>query len=174
MLAAQGNYWGTKKDIGPNRSSKGTPQIDIVFEITHIAGNGEWNPIATFNRTVRIYLSDKAWEQSVKKLESLQFNGDFDHPDITSDGLELTCEHETYNGKQQERWELVSWSGSKERTPPDKATLMKLNARYKVATAASKVPASKPSAPPTRADDPLADYDDDGSGTPPSDDDIPF
>lgn len=178
MLAQEGTYYGVCKSIESDKTGTGTPLLKATFDLTQIAVDGQWSPIAAIEGILRIYLSDAAWSMSVKKLESLNFNGDFDHPAITIEGVCLICNLETYKGKTREKWELADFVGSGKCNPPDKATLLKLGARYKTATATSKTPASSPPPVPSTdpGSDPLAEYE----GTPPSEaevpaeDDIPF
>ena len=142
--------------------------MDIVFNVQLIASDGAWNDLdQPFDRHVRMYLSDAAWDQSIEKLALLGFNGDFKNPEITDDWVALECVHEEYNSKMGEKWELSDWGGSSERKAPDDNTLRTLNARYKTAMAARKPPTTKPPAanrPPVTDDD----------GPPPSDDEVPF
>ena len=176
MLTREGTYNGQCVDIGPDTSSKGTPFIDIVFNVQLIASNGSWNDLdQPIDRHVRIYLSAAAWDQSITKLASLSFNGDFKNPKITDDWVALECTHDEYLGKPTEKWELADWGGSSERKAPDDNTLHTLNARYKTAITANKKPTTKP---PTSKRSPVPDDEppipDIDESEIPSADDVPF
>ena len=86
----------------------------------------------------------KAYTQ--EKLRILDFNGDFNEPVLTTDGVALTCSHETYEGKLRERWELTAYQGgdfNPEKT--DAETIRTLNAWWS-ATRGGK-PEGAPSVP---------------------------
>jgi hypothetical protein len=173
MLAQEGLYNGQCKEIGPNTSSKGTPFIDITFDIMLVAANGAWDDLdPPLTRHLRIYLSDAAWSQSLDKLKTLGFNGDFQNPKITEEWVELECKHEEYNGRMGEKWELANWGGGADRKAPDENTLRVLSARYKTSVSANKKPTKKPPAinRATAANNVPASED----GPPPSDEQVPF
>ena len=167
QLDNPGVYAGTCDSIGLDSSKNGTPLFDVVFNVTHVSANGEWQQVpSAMQRHVRIYLSEKAYDSSVAKLTRLGFNGDFDHPVITGESVVLDCYHEEYNNKTQAKWEL-QYEGRERKAPPADV-VRKLAARYK--TASTLNPAA-PTAPPTPPALPPSD-DDDGP-PPPSDDDVP-
>jgi len=148
MLLAAGNYTGVSKDVGMDTSKKGSTYLDIIFEITHVAENGQWIGIDPQDRHLRLFLTDAAWSYTERKLDDLEFNGDFKNPQITDKGVILECEHEIYEGQTREKWDLPG-DGNRDRQAPPDDELRKLSARYKTATANNKMPAGIPSMPST-------------------------
>jgi len=157
-LITQGTYAGRVRvndsiqDVGMDKSSKGTPLLDVVIALTHVLDGEAWRDVTPFDRHLRIYLSDAAMDTAKEKLETIGFNGDFLIPQIDGDKwIQLACTHEDYKGKLYEKWELANWGGSKERQAPTADVLRKLNARY------SSVPKAQPvalnSEPPGPSDD---------------------
>lgn len=129
-LEQEGIYYGVCSECAMDTSKNGTELVDIVFDISMMAVNGQWVSVGeSFKRHVYIYLTDAAWEMSKRKLEALQFNGNFEIPQITNEGVNLQCSHETYNNKLRDRWELLDF-GERDRVPPSKVVLGKLTARY--------------------------------------------
>ena len=148
-LASEGLYLGNFNNMGLDTSSKGTPCLDIVFDINHILDEtgDDWAAIEEpFQRHVKVYLSDASWEMSKKRLTALQYNGDFDNPDITHEPVQLTCKHEEYQGKLTEKWDLAEFA-TRERQAPNADEIRKLKARWNSDQQASKKPAGKPATP---------------------------
>lgn len=117
----ENNYQGVCVKVEAGKSSKGTPMIDIIFEITMEAVGNNWVGVGVElgqhgipKRHLRIYLSDAARPMSAKKLASLGFNGDYNNPAITADAVQLVCYHEEYHGEMIEKWELANWGGGQE------------------------------------------------------------
>jgi hypothetical protein len=141
---------------------KSCPQFVLSLSITHISKNGTWKALpGSFLRHVYIYLSDKSWETSQKKLESLGFNGDFCNPDfsdkIKNEGVELTCTHQQYEGEWRDKWELANWGGTEvKRASSD--IVRQLQAKWK-AKAGAKPAAPKSNPPPPPQDDDPSDAD---------------
>ena len=148
MLMNEGTYSGVCKDIGMDRPDGKSSYLDIVFEITHYAENGEWVGMQSQDRHLRLYTSQAAWQYTERKLQILEFNGDFKNPQITTGGVVLECEHEVYEGKTREKWDLP-YDGNRERQLPPDDELRTLSARYKSAIANTKKPAGSPSMPVT-------------------------
>jgi len=164
MLMNEGTYSGNVKNAGMDVASTGTPCMDIVFVITHIAQNSEWVGIDPQDKHLYLYCSDAAWPYTERNLSDLDFNGDFKNPQFTDKGVILECKHETFKGSLREKWNLPG-GGNRERQLPPDDELRKLSTRYKTATANTKKPAGSPSMPVTPP--PV-------SGPPPIDDEIPF
>jgi hypothetical protein len=83
-------------------------------------------------RTVWLYLSEAAREFTLDKLQRLGFNGDFSRPDFGDEmksGIEVVCEHDTFDGKLREKWQLKG-GGQIEHTAPCADIIRKLNAMY--------------------------------------------
>ena len=165
-LTPQGVYSGVCESIGMDTSKNGTELIDVIFNVTMQAMDGEWVAIKPLSRHIRIYLSDAAWESSTKKLDLLKFDGNFLEPKITGEMVVLECNHETYNNKVGEKWELSGFNSERERTPPPQAVLTKLTARYQSDRGPGPIstppPVTSPSSPQT------------SQSVVPEDDTIPF
>ena len=155
-----GTYYGALVEAGLNQAKTGTALMELVFEVRHVAANGEWVAIDPIKRTVRCHLSDSAWPYSEKKLATLGFNGDFANPAFSEKaktGVQLICEHETFEGKVREKWSLADWGGgAQERTAPDANVILQLGAKWRASqgqpvgsgTPASAVPAGAPAEAP--------------------------
>jgi hypothetical protein len=83
---------------------------------------------------------------SKKRLTALAFNGDFENPDVTHEPVQLTCKHEEYQGKTQERWDLAEFA-TRERQAPQADEIRKLKARWNTDQQATKKPTGKPATP---------------------------
>ncbi len=136
-----------------NNANK-TPLIRIYYSVTHVQEGTEWQLLGKpVERSVSLFLTDKAWPFTQPKLESMGFNGDFDAPDFDSEpGTQLDLTHQVKDGKTYENWNLDGWGGQKEATPPPKDMLRKFKARWGTDTAASKKPSGSPSAPPSKTE----------------------
>lgn len=75
--------------------AKGTPYLSVTFAVPNV---GE--------RSVSLWLTEKAMANTEEKLEQLGFNGDVEHPQFSNPIASLSCEPEEYNGKKVERWQI--------------------------------------------------------------------
>lgn len=144
-----GTYYGVPTAGVTGAAGTGTPQMVVTMNITHVANErGEWTPMENaIDRKVYIFLSDSAWDYSKPKLEALGFNGDFDNPAFTCEGVSMRCDHETYQGKTREKWEIDTGGGEVKKA--DTNTIRTLQAKWRSSakpTAAAK-PTGKPAAP---------------------------
>jgi hypothetical protein len=148
-----GTYWMENLKLGTGKSpDKGTPYLWIQGDITNMAVEDGWQPVANpEQRTVKVYLSNSAMPYSKPKLEALGFNGDYVNPSLSNDatqkGIEVECKVETYNGKQRDKFELPGSGGGHQSLDADE--IRKLNNMWKAAKADDKKPAPKPAAKPT-------------------------
>lgn len=90
-------------------SKSGTPQLSIDLDVYN-----EGKPTG-FIRTTRMFLTDKTLGTDAKPgfvkrtLAALDFNNDMASPAFGKGvGIEVECRHEDYNGKTQEKWEIMS------------------------------------------------------------------
>ncbi len=181
MLSEEGTYFGNLVEASSvTIGDKNTPALSMTFEITHQADKEDWAEIDPFMREVLLWLSDKAWEFSQKRLAAMQFNGNFQEPKfdplMSSKGTQLICSHEEYKGRLQEKWVLACWNRERGKAPVEE--LRKLSARWNMDASTTKPPAGKPAAPPAAppagpADEDTADYSEprdeeipDGDGAP--------
>ena len=179
MLPEKGTYYAQLENavVGEGRTktdgTKGAAQFVLSFQITHISKDNAWVDVTPFMRHVYVYLSEAAWETSQKKLESLGFNGLFNNPDFsaeTKQGVQLTCSHETYEGKVRDKWELANWGGTEiKRASADIVRQLQAKWKAKAKPAAPAKTAAKPMAKPAPVTAPAEPGSNDG----PEDLDIP-
>lgn len=158
-----GYYMGRFKEaVLTSQGDKKTPALAMKFDIVSFKNNGTLEMLAgDQERTVFLWLSDEAWQYSEEKLKRLGFNGDFDSPKFTKtdDDVELQCDHEEYDGKTREKWNLA-FAGSMvvEKSTPDVVRLM--NARWRQSVGTTPPPANTapaaPSPPPPAPTEPAA------------------
>lgn len=142
--------------------NKGTPYLWIAGDITQVADNGGWSPVAQAEqRQVDLYLSDGAMPITQRQLEPLGFNGDLTNPSLSAEkmnGIIVYCTHEDYNGKPQERWSLDGGGRKRENVAADANEIRRLNALWRSSKAAGPVaPTMPPPAAPTMPPPPTGD-----------------
>lgn len=150
-------------------SKNGKAYLKIDFALTHRADNEQWISIgAAESRSIRLFVSDKAYSYTEAKLVELGFNGDFLNPQFSTpeEVYQLVCVHEMYEGKSQEKWDLAGSGGSEGKSVTEE-TIRDLSARWSSAHAQAPIPASAPAMPTPVAAAPVA-------AAPPTDDDNPF
>lgn len=157
MLLSEGTYHGVVKDAVLATAKSGSEMVVITWTIGHRWDGQQWVPIDPVDRVTRWSLADGAYPYSEEKMNSLGFQGDFEgllnggavfSESAYMEGIALKCEHEEYQGKPQERWELANWGGGNvQKAGADAAR--RLSARWKQAHGATQAPpAGRPSAPP--------------------------
>ena len=106
-----GNYHGILKRWGANKSQGGTPFLFLEFQISREWDGEKWVGSTGDERTVRMFTSPGAWPYTKEKLQSIGFDGD-DFPDyMYGEGIGLRCEHDQYEGKTHEKWDLAGGGG---------------------------------------------------------------
>lgn len=150
-----GTYRGYLKDTVTSEARSGSLQVVLTFSVRNVWNGTAWDPVPEQERSLYLSLTDNAWEFTEAKLNALGFNGDFEAPEfspaVRTDGIDLTCAREPYNGKTVERWELARWRKDIEPAATDK--LHRLNARWKATTTHRPGP---PSSTPTSAPPPVS------------------
>jgi hypothetical protein len=128
-------------------SNTGTEQIVIPIRITHDSDGQELTAPAT--RYVYLYCSEKALPHTIEKLERLDFNGNFESPELSATETQVRCTIEEYNGKDQEKWDIAK--GGAIVKPADRSIAKRLTAKYRAITGKSAPTAPRPpiQAPPT-------------------------
>lgn len=164
-----GNYYGTIKTFNVGKASTGTPQIAVTFAVTHEAAGAEWRQIEQIDRTVYLYLSDAAYAHTEKKLESLNFNFDWNNPAFPPDtAATLCCRTENYQGKAREKWDLPAGNGGGDVEPLSADDIRRLASKR---AKANTPPRGRPTPPPAKPSAPPAEPTD---SAPVAGDDIPF
>ena len=172
----EGDYWGVLRQasVGVSKTNK-TPQMVMVFSVTHEATGEGWKEIQQADRTIYWALTDKALPYAEEKLRFLGFNGDYGNPQFgeKSQGCSLRCKHEDYKGNTQERWDLAEWGGAGAEKAGDDVIRL-LNAQWKSHNGSQPKPAGKPKPPAPPAKTPVAqEVAPDGEPVPKGDN-IPF
>lgn len=149
-----GFYWISSPAMGAGTGKTGTPYLYIEGEVTHkqdgVNDDGTAATIQTpiEKRTVYLYVSEKAFQYTVDKLDALGWNGDFANPALqgeAANGIWAECRSETYEGKLREKWSLPG--GGIEHTAPTNDIIRKLNAMYKARKGSAPKPGPGPKAP---------------------------
>lgn len=158
-MFSPGTYHGVVREITPSvTKQKQSPQMSIKVEVQFRANGSSWEAVDSAERWIHLSMSGRAAEYTMRKLDAIGFNGDFNDPKVSADamsdnaGIDLICKHETYNGKPQERFELPF--DDFEPTPLDATGIRQMNELWRqrncgAATVAAK-PKPRPSAPPSR------------------------
>lgn len=169
-MKTAGSYYGRPTQGVTGTASTGTPQMVLTFNVTHIANaEGEWDSITPFDARSYVFLSDGAWPHSEKRLKAIGFDGNFDSPKFNCDGIALRCEHDNYNGKPKEKWDIDTGGGEVKKA--DDNVIRTLAAKWRSAAKPSSAPKppGKPAAP---ARQPVAAGS--GGAAPLDPDEIPF
>lgn len=142
-LMQSGVYTGRVLTAKTTVARSGNPQMEIECQLTNEDGT-ETSVI------VKAYLSltENARASFVDaKLAEMGFNGDFEQPQFGKEAyeqIELTCEHDTYQGKTKEKWSL----GRGGAAPAGRDVLNRLNADWRSKNAPSRPPQGRPTPPP--------------------------
>lgn len=97
QLWEAGNYVGDLVEAVFGKSNKNTPQVVFTFDIE---GN---------RKMVFAYLSDAAQERTFEDLEKMGWNGSTSKPEFSNPKrVELYMQHDTYEGKTNEKWNISS------------------------------------------------------------------
>lgn len=132
-----GAHHGVLTEVEIIEPEKGAPYMALKFSV-----------YAGVDRTVRLFLSDAARESWVDdQLRDLGFNGNFEEPkfrgDLYTDGIDLWCKHEEYEGKTREKWGISKGEGPA--MSGDK--LKRLTASWKSKNSSTPRPAGRPPPP---------------------------
>jgi len=130
-----GKYWMAAPEYGTGITDKGKPYFYFTGDITYRADDDAWIDLdPPIQRTIWLYLTDKAMPFTADKLDALGFNGDFSSPKFEQlgDGIVVAYSIDRYQGKQKERWDLaIGNHRGFEHDPIDIQTIRRLNAEYK-------------------------------------------
>ncbi len=104
-----GQYLGRITNIGTGESEvKGTPFLELLFTVTHEAGDGQWVDVAeAYERKCRLFVSEKAERYTMDKLEIAGFNGKLEAPEF-NDSVKFVC---THNENGYEDWDVAMERG---------------------------------------------------------------
>ncbi len=163
MPVAEGTYYADIVEAGCDElaNDNRTPYVYIKIHVTHVAADAAWRSLTQpFGREVRLYMTDKSWKHSEKRLSALGFQGDFDAIKFSKTSAEFVCTHNPREGKVYEKWDVVGeWNiGERGHQGVSKDLIRKLNAQWKTGigravssppdagetTAAGQVPDNKP------------------------------
>lgn len=174
----EGKYKAEVVNQALGKNTKGTPQFILKCRILSLVNDGGVDEnVRQYERSVYMYLSEKAAEYTIQKLKDIGFNGasirqlDLEHQnahDFRAQVIELDCRYdEDQNGDMREKWDLAfAGSGEIEITPLNAAETRKLDALFGKSLAApakTQVKANGTQAPATAVENAVV-----------ADDDIPF
>lgn len=141
----QGTYIGRITNWGLSKAKTGTPQFFVSFQplgrIDQSRPDDMNNliPCADFERTVFRAITEKTVEYFAKDLTQLGYpHSTFDyldreHPqahDFDGQEIRVLCKHDSYMGKEKEKWEFA-WSGDGfTPTSIDRTGVKELNAMF--------------------------------------------
>lgn len=147
-----GIYYGVPTEGVLCESNNKNPQFAVKFDVSKIANNGDWQDLpAPIERTVFVSLTDRAMEYSLDRLDKIGFNGDFSAPAFATDGVNLLCKHDTYNGKTLEKWEIYTEGSGPQIKPVDDSVLRTVQAKFNAMRKNKRRNASVPVPPPEPA-----------------------
>lgn len=122
QLIEPGEYTGILKEVVAGTSGENeTPCVAVTFLVEEL----------DLMRTVYIFMTEAAAKYSVRKLEALGFNGDFEDPKCAAAAIKLRMHFEEWDGKEQERWDLAAWGGGAAINSSDRKTVKAMNALWK-------------------------------------------
>ncbi|ANS03325.1 hypothetical protein [uncultured Mediterranean phage uvDeep-CGR2-KM19-C37] len=114
-----GTYWAKITAQQLSETSKGNPQFVLTFSlqgrVNRADPEGDLVPCPSGERRMYRAITDKTIKYFMDDLRSLGFIGDSfrqldpkfsGHFSFLGKELEVECEHEMYEGKQKERWQL--------------------------------------------------------------------
>jgi hypothetical protein len=134
LLKEPGRYPATIAEAVLGQTDKGSPFLRLTFH----AAEGQLDGY--------LYLSDKAIDRTCEVLKDIGFQGDFDRLDtLKGVAVSITCEIETYEGKERLK---VKWVNppSKPTAPPPAGLSKSLTARFRAIAGPAK-PAPRAAAP---------------------------
>lgn len=160
-----GPYRGVVLEITPSVSKVAqSPQVAIKVGIQWAWDGQAWVAVDEAERWIYLSMSGRAADYTMRKLDAIGFNGDFNNPkasdEAMKDGVDLECFHETYQGRVREKFEIPI--GDFEPTPLEATGIRELNELWRQRKGATatvqpkakpKPPAAPPSAPPIPPDD---------------------
>ena len=134
----EGTYRGILAEAGLNTADNDPNKVYLYqgFHISAKVEDGESHPLDTpMQRTVKYYLTDKAWSYSVQALQEMGFNGDFENlifdEKLSREGINLVCTHKERDGNAYEEWRVAGLSGTRLRRPPTADVAQGFNKKLK-------------------------------------------
>ena len=138
---AEGNHVAEvlSQELSASRN-KGTPQLVLkvgILGVPNADGTYEKHK-QQYERYVTLYLTEGTMPYVLEHLKTLGFTGtslaqlNTDHPDhidLAGNQVDLYCQHETYEGKERERWQISSQQ-SAAAVPLDAKKLRQLDALF--------------------------------------------
>lgn len=177
----QGRYRGrvTKQAMG--ETSKGNPQFVLTFLVIGVYEGDDLETCSqSYERSVFRVINENTIKYVLEDLKQLGYTRDsfkFLDPSATNfhnfagEEYDFVCDHETYEGKDREKWQLARDGSGFEVKPLASDKMRKLDALFGKGLRAS---APLASAPRGRAQSSAAVAEDDGPPNTPIDDDVPF
>lgn len=170
--------------MGQSENDNKTPYFALRFQImARITRENELANTHEGERTVYLYLSDKAMDMAVEVLtflgyqkESLRFLDPTveNHHSFVGREVDLWCKVETYQGDTKEKWSISTPREQHQAVPIEQSELRRLDAMF--GKALKSKPPTKPAVQQeqTRAEPEKKQRPDPSATAPPPDQDIPF
>lgn len=135
-----GKHMGRITKWGMGKTKNGNPQLFFSAEIIgKLNADGSLASCPQFERTVFRVITDKTIEYIVEDLKNLGYPHEtFDQLDPSAPnahsfaGLQvpLTCKHDTYEGKTNEKWEFAFGGAGYQAVPLERRQVAELNATF--------------------------------------------
>jgi hypothetical protein len=180
----EGRYWVKVLSQALGKSKKkGTPEfalrVLVMGRVNPEQPDGDLLPCNKAERTIYLYITEGTAEYVIRDLERIGFdkpsfkfldpNNEHFH-DFAGSEFEAFCDHEEYEGKQNEKWRFAKPRGQSDVAPLEASEVRKLDSLF--GKQLSKV--GKKNGSPPKAEKPAASAAIEDRPPPPTDDDIPF
>lgn len=132
----KGRYLAEVVELGFQVASSGNPMIVLsVKPYAKIEGQGEgetFDEVADiYHRTIRLAVIDKTQDMVLAKLRYAGFQGtDFTELNLIGAVVRCTCNHDEYEGKQVEKWDLALPPRERQPVKNEPNLALKLNALF--------------------------------------------
>lgn len=157
----KGRYLCRTTKQGFSEASTGTPQFFLQFLVGGMIDpknpQGDLIPVVQLERTMFRAITNKTMEYLLEDVRQLGYEGSKlseldpatpNYHSFADSEVEMYCDHDAYNGKQQEKWGLAR-SGSYTPEPLERKKVTQLDAlfgKFARASAPAKPAAQKPAA----------------------------
>src|SRR5688572_29622211 len=115
-----GRYWAKITRQAMGQASTGNPQFVLSFlvvgKVDPTKPDGELIACPQYERSIFRTITEKTVDYLIEDLKTLEYDKPSfkfldpeteGYQDFTGKELEVFCRHETYNGKQQEKWGIA-------------------------------------------------------------------
>ena len=113
-LDPEGFYLAHPESGFLSKADNGTLKFEMTWKITKVADDDEWVALPGeefWERMSPWSFSGKAEAYTLKKLEDVGFNGDYDYPKFSDEPHTIECVHREWEGKMYANWDFP-WKGN--------------------------------------------------------------